>query len=155
VCSAHRASKLLESDSCISRHKGSVHLITAEMLTTALGIFCSLFLTSEWRMEQWEGWGGCNQEGGYGGKLEKQVGRISIAFTLWFDSPNNSFPVMRRRGLVCGLCASPGSCHWLRAADTAIFSPTIILIPANWTSLRLRFQPLLSFCINCTLALMD
>ena len=39
------------------------------------------------------------KEDGCSGKLEKQVRRISITSPLWFALPNNSFRVMRRRGL--------------------------------------------------------
>ena len=42
------------------------------------------------------------EEEGYSGKLEKQVRRISITFTLLFAIPNISFHVMRRRRRWCG-----------------------------------------------------
>lgn len=70
-----------------------------------------------------------NQEGGYSGKLEKQVTRISIAFTLWFALPNNSFQVMRRWSLHRGLW--PTGSLWLVAFSLVTSAPCFVPVPSK------------------------
>jgi hypothetical protein len=79
-------------------------LFTSSSQGTNLRVGTILFFTFDKRMKD----GAARHFGvvitnadGYSSKLEKQVRRISIAFTLWFTSPNNSFHLIRRRRLWC------------------------------------------------------